>query len=452
MARKFLPPLTEITDGQHGITTRTVGELHLYANGTSGNDANDGLTVGTPKETLQAVFDLVPDNVIHNTCVHIAGEFIDQGEAILSKRVTGKNERLLIDGGADLTIKPSDGGPFTADADSNSVEYIKVDAAGWTPDAYKGWWVEIPNGSGNVYCIQRNTASQIHVVRHLASAQPAAEFRIVRPSTRIGGNTGIRIWGMTGGGWCVPQRFYLDGTAYFAFYRSTCYIAFSHLISTATHGFGTVVFKHVNNGSALDRFINPTTWAQDGTSRIGLSSLTGAVTVMGCENISFGNGVLTELLYSNSGWGIRNGNRCDKVHIVNSIGRRELATDETISNWGDANYAKVLITNDGLLMENADATISEEVDFSDCVGHAIELRNAEITFIGAATGSSNAGLGIYAHSGSQVLLANGVVPTLTGDKGEIGVLNPDYEDAQWADIATDPLQIAAESTIVKEIA
>jgi len=49
----------------------TVKELHLYADSTSGDDANSGKSLAQPKKTLEAVLDLVPSVIKHNVAVHL---------------------------------------------------------------------------------------------------------------------------------------------------------------------------------------------------------------------------------------------------------------------------------------------------------------------------------------------------------------------------------------------
>ena len=91
------------------FASSTLKETHLYADGTSGDDANDGKTLATPKKSLAAVSALVPYELKHNVAVHLSGVFNypDVGRFNVS---VDSDVSLLIDGGSSLTVVDDNGG------------------------------------------------------------------------------------------------------------------------------------------------------------------------------------------------------------------------------------------------------------------------------------------------------------------------------------------------------
>lgn len=189
-----------------GIATATRAESHFYADGTSGDDAKDGLPAATPKKTLQAVFGLVPDIVKHNTCVHLSGIFDEPGDTYFTADVM-LGKYLLIDGGSDVSVVADDGGsPWIADIASTTS--IGLTTAGWVTDAYAGYYVEILSGvqSGQLVTIQGNDATTLTPFKNFSSSPGVgAQFRIAkaviaRAPTVFKMNYGaralsVKIWG-----------------------------------------------------------------------------------------------------------------------------------------------------------------------------------------------------------------------------------------------------------------
>jgi hypothetical protein len=62
------------------FATATRQVSHFYADGTGGSDNNNGLSAATPKKTLQAVFDIVPDVIKHTVIIHLTGTFTMAGD------------------------------------------------------------------------------------------------------------------------------------------------------------------------------------------------------------------------------------------------------------------------------------------------------------------------------------------------------------------------------------
>lgn len=139
------------------VSTQTDSELHLYADASAGNDLFDGLSVVSPKKSLSAVFALLPNVLRHDVAVHLNGTFSDFGEVDVTCRLAD-NALLVIDGGDQLTTVA---GPFMATASTD--ESISMAGAGWTPDAFAGYFIEVLGGAqqGALFSIQGNTADTI---------------------------------------------------------------------------------------------------------------------------------------------------------------------------------------------------------------------------------------------------------------------------------------------------
>ena len=205
--------MAKITD----FASVTTGTLQVYANGSTGNDTNDGLTVGTPKLTLGAVFALVPDIVKHNVCVNLAGTFTDPGIVNFLRDVR-EGGFLVIDGGdATTTIA----GSYTANI--HSVSTIGLTTAGWTADAYVGYTVSITSGacSGQKRTINAHTETTITPVKDWTEDPGHATFVIERPTTTIAASSVTSIIDLdiiSRGTGAVPvcsfclQRLYVSGT------------------------------------------------------------------------------------------------------------------------------------------------------------------------------------------------------------------------------------------------
>ena len=198
-----------------GMATVTTAALHVYANGTTGNDTNSGLDVGHPKLTLQAAVDLVPDIVKHHTVIHLAGTFTDFGVVYLQKSVN-RGAILLVDGGSAVTIVDDKSGTnYTAT--SSSVSTITDTGASWTADALCGMVLEILTGpaAGELRTIHTNTAAVITPAKNFGvNPTVGATFRIVRPQTLLTASSvnSVLYLGLMGVGQAQIQRLSLSGT------------------------------------------------------------------------------------------------------------------------------------------------------------------------------------------------------------------------------------------------
>lgn len=210
------------------FATATRKELHVYADGSSGDDDNDGLSVGSPKKTLQAVLDLIPDVIAHNTSMHLKGTFTDQ--FILVSRHIKQFARFIIDGGDDLTQLA---GVFTSTAPETDIRHIGDSLLSLTPDQYKGYWIEVTSGpaAGEIRNIQQHDATTFTpCVRFSVDPGVGATFRVVRPTTTIQASVGVSFISIQLTGfsqYAYVQRLYFDGCSLFS---NDCSIGVTHII------------------------------------------------------------------------------------------------------------------------------------------------------------------------------------------------------------------------------
>jgi hypothetical protein len=429
------------------MATCTTGVGHYYADGTSGNDANDGLTVGTPKKTLQAVFDLVPYLVKHNTCVHLAGTFTSNTSTI--NRSTLGTVTLVIDGGTALTtVADSGGSPWTADIHTTAT--IGLTTAGWAVDAYAGYFVEIVDGAcaGQHRLIQGNTADTITPVRSFSTDPGTCSFRVSRPSTTLH-NSSILMEQVVQAPFV--QNVYCTGTSYLQYLGGDAQITHVVMNSSGTIWAGARLFQ-----SYAPRY-NTTTFALElGTSysNAGLSSVsTGKVSVYRACYSSFIAAVIkTATCSSASVFAALQGSRFGSIALTAAA-----AMDTSSSITNTAGWANTRLgwssPSIGISLVDSPLRIGSGVDISGSASHGIECNHSRLHLDGAVTGTGNGGAGVYAHSGSVVHIKNGAPPTLTGTVGDLAVSDPALEESTWAAIdAGTPVAVLAEMTMAKEVA
>jgi len=440
------------------LATCTSCKLHVYADGTSGDDANDGLSASTPKKTLQAVFDLVAWLIGHHVCVHLSGVFADSG--VFHRMAADTAPVILIDGGSDVTVVADNGGsPWVADIVSTSS--IGLTTAGWTIDAYRGYWVEVLTGpaAGQTRQIFSNTATTLSPIRNFTvSPGPGAQFRIVRPATTIDGALTLGFLGGQVTAFAF-QRLSFGAASYLRVWTSlqavTMPIKMSHIVSTSSSYncfYGNGIQSHYN-------IYNPATFVMQSTGP----------TYCGCSFIGASTGGFA---LDCAGYTLLNAFISDKLNIVGGqrlmIDYASRITNMVLSGMAgttaqyqpnidhsSANFRKSWIgggTGVGLLL--LDSVIRIKLgDFSTSTSHGIEARNSRIQMEGIVTGTGNGGAGVYAHTGSEVTIKSGAVPTLTGTVGNLAVTSPTVQESTWAAIdAGTPVAVLAEMTMAKEVA
>lgn len=429
------------------LATVTTGTLHLYANGSTGSDQNDGLTSATPKKTLVAVVALIPDIVKHLCVVHLSGVFADSG-AVQIQRIVNGTGLLLVDGGTDLTDLVA-----TQASDINSSSTIGVAAAGWTTDAYMGYWVEIVSGANNttgeLRLIQGNTATTLTVCRNF-SADPGAgaTFRIVRPSTEISSAIlYVAGQGQYAAANSTPtspavsiQRLYFSGTGRLYCWGSTSQMYIVGIISNASSS-PSLYFSSLTGATyAYGAVINTTTGAinfggSSGDPYLGVSQVhaSSSVRVYRCLEFLYRGtarkmDVLASACFLSGGARIKGALTFDNVF--------QPSTDALTNSSG---YAATTIDSSsgvGVTCKMSNIRIGAGVTISNNTTHGIEVDSGRVYMTGIVVGTGNGAHGCRNRRGGTVLIKDGSPPTLTGASGN---LLQGGTTSAWTDVDTAPV-------------
>jgi len=441
------------------LVTSTKAIMHLYADGTSGSDLNTGLTFLSPKKTLQAVFDLVPGFVNHHVCLHLTGSFTDtavlnRGSSVASGPV------LLLDGGTAMTVVADNGGsPWVSDI--NSVWSLGKAGLTWTIDQYMGWWIEVVTGpaAGETRQIFSNSATTIVPIRKW-SVDPGAgaQFRIVRPSTKLTG--GLTLGILFGYLNIRMQNIYMEGgSSYFRCWNAAMVVTnpvevdrtiFNITSYSPVYGNGLYTYYGWTDTTTFARMSSGPTWI--GVSSIGASAggdsfdapvylnLTGWISLKttvigGCRFI---------LDYASR----------VKNLILSGMAGSTVAFQANIDT-SSANFKQTVVgggTGVGLKMLDSVARLVS-CDIGGCSTHGIELINSRLHMDGVISSATiNGGAGVYAHSGSVVYQKSGSTPTISGTAAGNLSTNGTSQKSTWAAIeAGTPVADTTEMVVAKKV-
>lgn len=459
--------------------TTTVSVTHLYANGSTGSDSNDGLSSSTPKATLQAVFDLVPDIVKHTVVIHLEGSFSLPPQS--AGVVTHLSRRCDIDESLYTFGVVIDGGDAKTDilaattATSGSASELTVAAAGWTLEAYTAYYVEVLDGpaAGEIRICRKNTADTVEVASPF-STDPTncgaftPQFRVFKWATTI---TCSDEWtSLTVSFFSSAPIESINMIQRLTFTSPTQKLQLS---MNGTLRLGAVCIDTISSmfcasgrsitiGSYVDydlvtEGIGVNTYG-GGCGVRDISSTLGLL-MRNCEGAfqadlvlagTWGTGLNCE---SCTGIMFGRGSRSAGVPIT-IVGQRPLITTElngVIGKLFGGNTPEI----DGVRLfigGQSDVSI-DALDVSNSPGHGIEVNNSALRFIAdVVTGLGNVGAGVYAHNNSVVNIKDGFAPTLSGMVGDLAIANPVAEEETWANIdGGTKVAIAAEMTIVKEV-
>jgi hypothetical protein len=434
----------------------TSGELHVYADGTSGDDSNDGLTEGKPKKTLQAVFALVPDIVKHNTSVHLRGSFSEPGSFNINN-ILNRGSWLVIDGGSDFTVVDDNGGSnYTAT--SSGTTSLTTTGAGWSVDEHQGYLVEIMSGpeEGTFRMVQGCTADTLTPVADFAGDPGVgAEYRIVRYATTITASSTTSVMGVCTGGSAntLIQRLTMAGTKTSIFPNRTegCVVQACTITSSYANHLRASDTGYFTVGHG---YTDPDTYAYNGTNPTGVGlQHTGSLKSYNSRFVRLA-GLVSRggVELSATGFaGFQGGSRSTYLDCRNSwlVGAASIALAQSTSGYATTKLSHgagngVTITGCSGVMLINDANISS------CSAHGIEIVGSVVKLTSTA-GTGNTGAGVYAHSNSTVHITDGSPPTLTGAVAEFS-FDGTTPGGTWAGVdAGTPATDATEFSAVKEV-
>jgi hypothetical protein len=448
-----------MTTRDFATTTKKTDTLHLYANGTTGDDTDDGLTLATAVATLERLFELIPDVIRHPIICHLEGSFDLAGKDIYLNKHFGSHSEptygqffLTFDGGDDKTVTE---GPNAAT--SGSTTSLTDTGIGWTPDDHMGFFVEIQSGAaaGDIRMIRKNTSDTLYPTNAFSGAVAATDqYRIFRYTTTItaGASAGYLSLLATGPEFSYYQmhlqRLHFAGANLFTILQN-------NVLSICGCTFHGAKFGASNNRALWIGYgggINPADGSPDFTFHGGLG-VRADFTVPRFTQMSIARLAVYGNVLLQNGF-IVNTLLYDGSRVVGSV------RVEQIQGYGLA-YGGALIQPEivnaagvGLTIEDCNGVTIHDIDINNCGSHAIEVINSRLEFFGTAqvaVGTGNVGAGLYAHRGSKITIPNGNPPTITGTIGDIST-DGTTEATAWSDIdGGQPFIDLSETTMIEEV-
>jgi hypothetical protein len=438
---------------------------HYYADGTNGDDANDGEKAGQAVKTLDRLFELIPEFVRHRVVCHLVGTFTPTQDLNLQKTLFAP---LVIDGGAGVTVLDDNtGSNYAIDGATTASSLVATGSPGWTTDEHFGYWIEILDSGGNptgqVRTVESNAAGSLvpTVDFDPVPTDGSDVFRIVEPATVIDGN-----WAFIIGCSCVAA-----GDAGFNFQT-----LFVQRLKLNIQSFVATAGESVISGAIMTRansFVQPRHGAPSFLMGLYHHDISTGTTLYGSgankPHLALSVIPTSAEVSSNVGLGSLAGVVCRKLNLYGeariSVINCRVKGPVTLANA----TMNILGFDKGLMIDNAAAVgltakssyiAGAKLSINNCGSHAIELQDSFLDLAGIAagsaiSGSSNTGAALYAHLGSKAVFPSGKAPTLEGTVGDIS-LDGTTEESTWAAIDADtPINGATvgndEFVIVKEV-
>lgn len=431
--KNFVGDEARISDIEAGAATVTSADLHLYADGTGGDDANDGLTASTPKKTLAAVAALLPSLIAHNVAIHLQGIFTDAVTFQASVK-QGVGNSLTIDGGSSVTIIS---GPHTAD--TSSINTIGLSTLSETVDVHGGLWVQILDGPavGQFRLINSNTATVFAAQENFTVDPGNALFQVVRPATEFT-SAGFAITLVMGGGGLVSlQRLYFSGSSRVAVISSSAFIGIQSIVSDASGQFDAIKAENNLRQIALKSsfFIDPDDFSIDSNlMKVGPSQRdsTSGVYLGGCTALQISAGYFRKMRLERCGLELLTTGRCRGQLEMTNVGRSSSASTPVMKTGFTIDSSSGV----GLLMTHSHVDMDGTVVIENNTTHGIEAHlNSLVEMTGAVSGAGNGSSGMHIDGKSICTIANGSAPTLTGNSGTVEVsLDGTTQESTWAAI------------------
>jgi len=176
---------------------RTVEDITLYVR-TTGNDSNDGLTVGTALLTIQAALDRLPKQLDHTIAIDI-GEGNFTGFDVENFDTSRSGSLALT--GTIANVTPATG-TATGTADGGSTTQLVDSGQTWTVNDLRGSFVYV---NSEYRIIRSNTSDTLELIGPSSATCDGKAYAIQEPSTvinasgalgfaraSVGFNTGVR--------------------------------------------------------------------------------------------------------------------------------------------------------------------------------------------------------------------------------------------------------------------
>jgi hypothetical protein len=434
---------------------KTTGPMTVWCDGTSGNDANDGLSLASAKKTIGGVWALLPPVIDDHTLVILRGVIEDFDMVTLGNIVTPQRTgyaQLIIDGGSDVEVLET-----VLAGDIHSTTSVGKTGIGWTVDEHFGHWARIDSGpqTGLTFSIRSNTIDTIEPLRSIPDPGAPVDFSIVRPATRLTSSAVFSMLNLSfrGGGGIFFQRITLDGPL--TMLQIVGMDAVLSLAGVVIEGgiFLTVMDTALSVNTNLYG-LSPTDFASDAFGVLG----------------SYFNGVMANNI-SDSQWPGLLMRPCPYggyggSEMVNSKlkqfdhGSRFIGPFDLIGC--SSGSSPIVLAHSGFAPVRFDRSASHGLGIHggdigdigaplsrDNTSHGIALDNS-CAKIGVATGTGNGGAGVHVTRGSHVRLTG--APTITGTVGDV-TIDGTTPASTWAAIAggTPLIDAASEMVTVKNV-
>jgi hypothetical protein len=430
-----------VIGGGDALGLITTGSLHVYADGTGGDDNDDGLTVGTPKKTLQAAIDVFPKIIAHDSSLHLTGVFDEIGKIDINSLLQA---RLIVDGGSDVEIIE---GPYTATGGSASS--IIDSGRSWTVDEHVGLWIQVLDGAaaGQMRGVYSNDGTTLVPVYNWFGAPGAGDtFNIVQPATKIQASVASGIINLntapdtTYETFLMFQQLTFAGTK-FSLFHIAGPLLLSAVVNRSTRtppnypydfgspsSLGTFSWLIDPDTYAFDfAFACPPSWVGSGGALVLKKYAGGKINAIGGFLINGGSVEMNSCLidsWMNTDSRITGGG----LSLINIPGMttpfRHAHQQAQIDNAPGIGLASI----------NSNIAIAG-LAINDCGGKALEQDGGRLVHDGtqAFEGTGNVGVGLHAHSQANCQIANGSPPTLGNDNVEVS-LDGTTEESTWAAI------------------
>jgi hypothetical protein len=448
--------------GLSTLTARTVrqssGDMEFFVDSVAGNDANDGLSWATAKQTLQAGFNLVPYVIsspppnYYTVVLHLKGTFTLDGSETCEHLVQF-NGRVLITGTDDVVIVDDNGGSnYTAT--SSSASSLGVAGTPWATDNRIGLIVQILSGpaAGQSRTVQKNTTNSLTPTIDWSTNPGACTFRFVRPETTITSSSGRYIFFVTEGlGLTVVQKIYFSGNLVLSG-DGRGYLTYTHCVCDGTVGMLYFSISSFRGPVYYDYYSYETSppFNQDSLKRVGVGWRSIASrTLEFLRAIPYIHGsVVPTVVLKNcrmEDTAISSGTRMRSLTLISC--HCESTTTASVKNIGSS--ALVMIDN-GMKAISSSIGIGP-LTLSNITGSAIEAEDSRVRFIDTVAGTGNTKAGMYAWGRSYVTFVTGKTPTVTGTIGDLSTDNTTLKST-WAAIAGGtPVNDTTEMVVVKKV-
>lgn len=385
--------------------TKTLSALTYYIDGTSGNDANDGLTATTPVQSWSKLQEILPWYKEHTTVISVKGTFSSSFRFDVGRVHPNINVTIS---GSETTVSD---GPRVADIYSDNT--IGTTGAGWTPAEHKYRKINLQSGpyAGWTIRVVDNTSDTLTFTPHLPGGPGAATYQIEQPTAFI---DNASVFSCVSGG-DVSEGSYGRVILSNLRFRSTLRLQGGRFELQGMMGSTSSSSLNVKSTSAcVTSSTGGTACRECLIENVNNLQLTYAffeidMTILSCNKVT---------LHATSGSTVQ-------FYAIPSL----LISDLRLDTPASLPY-----------MENCNATVgsSTTFDISNSINGGLHLVRSRLYVVGTLSGTGNGIVGVRLSDKSVVTLATGVTPTLAGASKDFtfgtGVGATDYFGS-WTDIA-----------------